>query len=124
MIDVLMCLIVFYLIVGNLAADRLMPMDLPRAQARDDRPAPEEFVINVRTGDSADASPVELRLEMSAVTLADLEAALVARIAENPATTVLLRADRGLVYAHISPIIAACRRAGAATVNLAVEAAR
>lgn len=121
MIDVLMCLIVFYLIVGKLASDRLPPMDLPLAVMRDERAPGEDFVISVRpAGDGL----VEILVDASPVTLGVLAEMVSARFAAEPHVTVLVRADRRLTYAHVSPVIAACRRAGAKSVDLAVERGR
>lgn len=120
MIDVLMCLIVFYLIVGKLASDRLPAMDLPRAAGRDQDTPGAEIMLSVREVGGS----VEIQVDGEVTTVSDVESVVARRLAAESDARVLLRADRDLAYGNVSPLVAACRRAGAESIRMAVENAR
>ncbi len=120
MIDVLMCLIVFYLIVGKLASDRLPALDLPRAGGSDEVTPGPEIVVSVREAGGG----IEILLDGETMTESQVETAVAQRLAVEREAKVLLRAERGLAYGHVSPVVAACRRAGAESIRVGVEAAR
>jgi biopolymer transport protein ExbD len=117
LIDVVMCMIVFYLIVGKLAADVRSPMRLPEARHAEKSARPEMLVINVLPGDAG----ARIEVESAGVDLAVLPAAIRARLAEQPETVVQVRASRDLAYGAVKPVIDACRDAGLPAVRLAAE---
>jgi biopolymer transport protein ExbD len=119
LIDVLMCMIVFYLIVGKLASDVRAPVALPESRRGSPEHAQDALFINVVPGDSG--QPAELVIESTTVTLAQLPILLRARLETKPSTIVHLRADRSLRYGAIAPTVAACREAGVPSVRLATE---
>lgn len=123
LIDVVMCLIVFYLIVGKLAADRQAKVNLPEARAGVSQASSDHaLVINVMPLEPGETRPRILLGDMP-VAEADLETALKSQLAADPNLGVQLRADRSLEYGAIAPVIEACRRAGLASVKLAAERA-
>jgi len=117
LIDVIMVLIIFYLIVGKLAADRVAPVDLPSSgvgTAEDQTPT---LVISVAAAEGGARVVIDGR----EVSEGELDAVLKARLAEPAAALVHLRADRRLAYGLIAPVIEACRRAGVVSLKLVTE---
>lgn len=120
LIDVLMCLIVFYLIVGRLAADRLPAIEAPRALTPDAADAASDVIMTIRPTAGGD---VEILINGVDAKPGEFESAIARALAEGGDSRVLIRADRRLSYGDVSPVIAASGRAGARAVNLAVEPA-
>ena len=118
LIDVVMCLIIFYLIVGKLAAPRVV---LPKAGAGLTDAGPKPLVIEV----SAPAG-AELLLSVSdrPVDLAALENIVRDASGANASRPVEIRASRDLTYERLSPVLKACRAAGLTSVRLAAERVR
>lgn len=119
MIDVVMCLIVFYLMVGQLALDRAAGIEIPDtpqgAPARE--PAGDPAVIGVR----ADGS---LLLNGDPIEPARLTGELAGRLARNNQTRVEVRADESAAYAVVRPVLDAARAAGATEIELVTDIAR
>lgn len=115
MIDVVMVLIIFFLLVGRLAGERLGPVDLPSAPgglAADG--ASNEVIVTVR--DAGDG--LDIRVNGRPTALAGA-AALVNASGGEGSYAVRLRAERSLGYGRVRPVVQACREAGAAEVRLA-----
>lgn len=114
LIDVMMCLIVFFLIVGRLASMRRPEVALPESRSGERAPREDAIVLTIdadgRTrldGDELDPGALPDRLARS--------------IAARPEAAIEIRADRGLEYGAISEVIEACRASGASAVRLAVH---
>lgn len=117
MIDVVMVMIVFYLIVGKLAADRRAEVPLPRTDAGRTEAAQDPLVINV--GNEGGTAVIE-GLEVPVDRIADV---VRERIGLHPGLIVQIRGARWLPYAAIEPVINGCRSAGVRTVRLVTERA-
>lgn len=114
LIDVVMVMIVFFLIVGKLAADERSTIDLPLAEGKSRLGETGTLVINVTSEGAVvlhgrEIQPSELRLE------------LVRAEHEHEGLRVQIRADRSLVYGAVAPVIQACRDAGIDALRLAAE---
>ena len=119
LIDVVMCLIVFYLRVGRLASDKAAGVLLPGTRVGATTPAGQALVVNIlAAGDGASIvvdgrtlSPEALleRLKHHAGDNADA------------ASPVQIRADRRLAYSGVAPAIGACRQAGLKSVLLTTQ---
>lgn len=118
LIDVVMVLIVFFLIVGKLASDRVARIDLPQTAVGVQNPAPDPLVINLATGGTGEPSIIVEQRTLLATELATL---LTLRRSEHPDLVVQLRADRRLTYGQVAPTLDACRQAGLASVRLVTE---
>jgi biopolymer transport protein TolR len=118
MIDVVMVLIVFYLIVGKLAADRLAEVPLPRTETGETEATRDPLVINV-----VDDSGL-VRIEGVDLRTSDLRVVLLERLAQDPGAVVQIRGHRELAYGAIRPVVEACRGAGVGGVRLAAERPR
>jgi len=111
MIDVVMCLIVFYLLVGQLASDQRSDLTLPRSATGDERLDAQAAFVNVRLdGDSL---------------VVDVDGTLVALSRLGPtvraASAVHLRADASLPYERLAPVLGELRNAGVRSVRVATE---
>lgn len=122
LIDVVMCLIVFYLIVGRLASEDRARLALPRSAAGSSEVAAATLIISVLPGEAPSPTP-RLLLGAGDVTEDRLIATLRDALAANPGLTVQIRAGRDLPYSSISPVFRLCREAGVASVRLATERA-
>lgn len=117
LIDVVMVLIVFYLIVGNLARERLAPVRLPETGVGVGEEGGAGVIVTV----APRGEGVVIVIEGEEVREPDLDAALRARVDDPAAARVEIRADRGLNYAAVKPVIEACRRVGLSSVRLVAE---
>lgn len=140
LIDVVMCLIVFFLIVSKLAADQLAGVNLPQTKLGASAEASEALVINVAQpgpGLTTTWGGVPARIAVGArVVLSEreLEEVLKARASEvairiaGPGRTpemsavpVRIRADRDLPYGAVQPALRSCQRLGLVAVRLVTE---
>ncbi len=134
LIDVVMCLIVFYLIVGKLASAQLAPVDLPRTALGASETEPLVLIVNVLGGGgggpdvSAGTSSeswfagTRVLVEGREVATPRLLAIMInERLAEQPETAVQIRGDRRLPFGAVDPVLRACAAAGAQTVRLMSE---
>src|SRR5262245_4152964 len=128
LIDVVMCLIIFFLIVGKLSADRSQQGKLPETRHGETVKASDPMVVDIGrpeapAGGAAWLAGVGKGLVVGhEVAGAKSRAASVGdRILDRPATAVEIRADRDLPYAAVEPVLRACGRAGAKSVRLATE---
>ncbi len=119
LIDVVMCLIVFYLIVGRLATQHARPISLPSTGVGDAESKPR-LVLNVARPDG-DGKGVVLSLGEQPITLGELAGQLRTRLGEPPRGELAIRADRNLPWASVQPVVEACRAAGLAGVKLVTE---
>lgn len=112
LIDVVMCLIIFYLIVGQLASARIEEVNLPTTRAGVETRPGEGLVINVLPG-------AKVHLGVDLVSITELTQALKAR----PGQEVQIRADKSLSYGEVQPVLRACREAGLTKVRLVTQKA-
>ena len=127
MIDVVMCLIVFYLIVGRLASQQLATIELPPSAVGKEEHRSEVLVVNLVLPEDAAPSGDEVPGAGIVVDGRELdgpralEAVIRQRLLEKPETAVQIRAERRMPYAQVEPALHACARAGASTVQLMAE---
>jgi biopolymer transport protein ExbD len=137
LIDVVMCLIIFFLIVGKLATDRGAAVKLPESAAGAEERSRNVLVVTVArlpgAGVTANASPsraaatwadLGVRVQLDGDDQRDsksLEGAVRIRMAGSPELSVQVRADRDLPFGLIEPVLRACGNAGAKGVRFAAE---
>ncbi|MEK6702382.1 MAG: biopolymer transporter ExbD [Planctomycetota bacterium] len=119
LIDVVMCLIVFYLIVGRLATQHARPISLPSTGVGDSESKPR-LVLNVARPEG-EGQGVVLSLGDQPVTIGELVGQLKARLGEPPRGELAIRADRRLAWGSVQPVVEACRAAGLPGVKLVTE---
>jgi biopolymer transport protein ExbD len=124
MIDVIMCLIIFYLIVGKLAADQLVNVRLPQAHHGLEPTGDRSLIISVLPAINLDGSGgVRVLAEGREIRPDELTPLIRAHRLEDAEAWVRVRADRSLEFAQVLPVIRACREVGLANVQLSVEPA-
>lgn len=133
LIDVVMCLIIFFLIVGKLATERGMFVKLPQTGVGSEETSQSVLVITIAKLADAQAMGVKSETAWSALGIAvqvdgqpvedskALENAVRSRIAEHNNASVQVRADRELAYGSVEPVLRAAGMGGARSVRLATE---
>ncbi|MEM0984461.1 MAG: biopolymer transporter ExbD [Planctomycetota bacterium] len=115
LIDVVMVLIIFFLIVGNLVLERRGGVDLPGSVTGELEEAGAEPVIV--------ALRVEGEVAVDGVVIdADQLQTLLVSSGIDRGRTIQIRAARSLPFASVRPVLDACRAAGAERVELAATA--
>ncbi|MBL8763289.1 MAG: biopolymer transporter ExbD [Phycisphaerae bacterium] len=121
LIDVVMCLIIFYLIVGKLASDQRSEVPLPPSSVGTHEDESEVFIVNVMPP-PAPGQPARFIVDaLDAGSAANLESMLAQRKKLKPKVSVQVRASRDLPFGAVEPIYRAARNAGITTVYLAAE---
>jgi len=120
LIDVIMCLIIFFLLCGQFAKEeandrvRIPQADLGLEMA-DQR---GRLLINVVPNGNA-APDVVIRAEI--IRPDNLTGYLLKEKADNPDVKVIIRADQDTPYNFISPVLVACAQANITSVNFATR---
>lgn len=119
MIDVVMCLIVFYLIVGKLAADQRATIRLPVSATGVEEKTQDTLIINIMPA----PPPAIARFVIDALDISpeNLKSAVRDRLVDKQDVVVELRGSRELSFAPVSFAMRACRDAGVESVRLATE---
>jgi len=134
LIDVVFLLIIFFMLVNQIVADRNVKMIVPAPtdpqtrEVRDDRPvivhvAPQPYTAQTRPdplrhpGEAAFVQVGSTRLPLGR--LGELTAALRAQRAARPDLEVVIRSDLALYYRDVRPVIEAVRDAGVRRIDLA-----
>ncbi len=120
LIDVVMCLIVFFLIVGKLAHDQRVRIDLPTSRTGLDEKSPDVLIVNVVP---AAAGASRVIIDAAEIPPAELETAIRSRLTARPDSVVELRGSRDLGYGAVAAVVRACKNAGVQSVRLATQRA-
>lgn len=124
LIDVVLCMIVFFLIVGQLAEGQRLVMDLPEAATGESERPRESFVINLLSaGDGRSDSP-RIVVSGEEFDLEGVERAVRERTRESPGLAVEVRAPGDAPYRWVEQTMDACARAGVRDVRLAAARPR
>jgi len=129
LIDVIMCLIIFFLLCGQLAQDESnQKVRIPRADKGQEMADQQgRLLINLVPRSNADGSPVadskepDIFIHGGQVQLSHLTAYLQEEKQANPEVKVILRADRDLTYDWISPVLVSCAQANIQSVNFSTQ---
>lgn len=116
MIDVVMCLIVFYLIVGKLAADQRATIRLPISSTGVEEKTQETVIINVLPGPRFIIGTLDVSPE-------NLQAGIRDHLLDKKDVVVEIRGSRDLTFGPIAQAMRACKEAGVESVRLATERA-
>ncbi len=115
MIDVVMVLIVFYLLVGQLATDRRARISLPpSATGVEETQRTDPIIIGVTIDGIRSLNGDEIQLDR-------LEAQVSGMLARSPATPVRIRADRETPHRFVRPVFNILREMGVGKVELVTE---
>lgn len=146
MVDVMMCLIIFFLLASRLVDAQLRPVDLADSRAADflDRPQPKSrIVVNVHPAAATADAPADpaggdvyvisglwdgKQVTERTFTPGDLYPYLAERAARGrdigEETQCVIRADQRVRYAAIEAALRACCRAGIAKISFSVSGTR
>lgn len=120
LVDVVMCLIIFFMLSARLTQrEHAERVDLPvssSAQPAAKRPGVSRVVVNVVPDKSGGAGYV---LDDRPVGIAELGARFDREAARDAAVTCYIRADRGIEYRYVEPILVECGRAKIGKVTFA-----
>jgi len=123
LIDVVMCLIVFYLMVGHLVIVRRGETDLPETRVgltatRDTDP----MAITVPgTDESSEFGAQTVLVDGVSIPVGRLGSVVSGRRSRDSGLAVQVRADKSTPFSRIEPVLRACREAGVASVELATR---
>lgn len=136
LIDVVMCLIIFFLLVGKLATDRGAAVRLPESARGHEETAANVLVVTITPlpAGSIVANPADPRaggfagigvaVEVDGVSIDDskqLEDLVRGKLRVDASASIQIRADRELSFAAVEPVLRSCGNAGAKSVRLAAE---
>lgn len=130
LIDVVMCLIIFFMICGKLAKDEANDdVKIPTASLGQELPEQRDrLIINVvHAPDSIHGGQVDPSIQPDIyvrgqqISAADLESYLEKEKRDAPDIKVILRADRDLAYDWIAPILISCAQANIKAVNFSTK---
>ena len=114
MVDVTMCLLVFFLVATRMVERENSRIDLPVAKAAKDAEKQElgnRFVVNILdAGLRGSEGAVYVVLEEE-VSLQDVYQRLVAERQVDPDVNCVIRADRSLPYKYVQAVMIGCARA-------------
>jgi biopolymer transport protein ExbD len=115
MIDVVMVLIVFYLLVGQLAMDRRASIVIPRTLTGvEETDEVDPIVIGITRDGMRSLNGIETELVR-------IEAQVSGMLARSPQTPVRVRADQDAPYRFVRPVLDALRDMGVGKVELVTE---
>ncbi|HVU63311.1 MAG TPA: biopolymer transporter ExbD [Phycisphaerales bacterium] len=128
LIDVVMCLIMFFLIVGKLSSENGPLVKLPETGVGQDEQSAQIMIITVsvagpdvaKTGFGAHGISVYTEGE-TMDTPKELENAVRAKLAAHPAASLQIRGERSLPWGSLDPVLRAAAFGGAKSVRLATE---
>lgn len=119
LIDVVMCLIIFYLMVGKLATDRKTPVTLPPSDVGEDA-ARRTLIVNVAYAAAGNTQRAAIVVDGESIADAgSLERLVRSKVEENAEIAVQIRAEQDFPFGVVGPIMRACTAGGAKTVWLA-----
>jgi biopolymer transport protein ExbD len=119
LIDVVMCLIIFFLLCGQFARDEAKRVALPIAGLGEEIDKDNQLLVNVLA--RPEPTPPEIFAGAKPVSMDTLSAFLRDEQSRNPELKVMIRADQQLTYSYISPILVACAQANIKSVNFAIR---
>lgn len=136
MVDVMMCLIIFFLLASKLVDAQHRPLNLPYAkaatelergelgryvvinvQSNADDPLRADYIVEIWDGKNI----AERRLEPPEVE-EYLNARAAAARADNAEIRCVIRADRDVCYAHVEVVLRGCGLAGIAKITFSARA--
>lgn len=114
MVDVMMCLLIFFMLATKLVERENSHIDLPVARAAKDaekQALGNRFVINVRAAQPREGEGPVYLVREERVTLTDIADRLQGERERDPNVNCVIRADRDLPYRYVEAVMAACARA-------------
>lgn len=123
MVDVMMCLLIFFMVATKMVQQETSKIDLPTARAARELDASllaDRLVINIRAADDPAAPPTYLIRE-HALDGAQVIEQIRRESTLNPRLNCVLRADKSVAYRFVENVLAGCLASGVQ--NIAFSAA-
>lgn len=121
LIDIIMCLIIFFLLVGHIAkAASVKGIKIPSAKnGRDMRDKSDQLIINLvpPVGGYGDNAVPSILIWSNQIPESELAGYLRKQKSENPKMKVVLRADRSIPYKFVAPVLISCAQAHIASIH-------
>ena len=121
LIDIIMCLIIFFLLVGHIAkAASVKGVKIPSAKnGKDMRDKSDQLIINLvpPTGGYGDNAAPAILIWGNQIPDGQLASYLRKQKSENAKIKVVLRADRSIPYKFVAPVLISCAQAGIASIH-------
>ena len=119
MVDVLLVLMLFFMAITStevLQKDKNLTLPEANNAKQDKKKHTEEVVVNVEWKNDAAIFTMD---GVTFPTADALQGPIAAKLAKDPHTYVLIRADKDVEYSNISDLMSTCAQAGIATVSFA-----
>lgn len=115
MVDVTMCLLVFFLLAARMVERENSHIDLPLARSAKNAEKQDlghRFVVNVRDAAVTGGQGAIYLMDQTAVPLADITRRLAEQRKAHPDINCIIRAERDLPYQYVQALMVACANAG------------
>lgn len=122
MVDVLLVLMLFFMAITStevLKKDKNLTLADAKNAKKDEHPQRDQIVVNV-AWNASDNTPGYSMDGIGYPTADALKSIIAGRCQQNPASYVVIRADRDVQFTSLSDLMNACASAGIATVTFAV----
>ena len=113
MVDVMMCLLIFFMLATRMVEQEISRIDLPVARAAQEPEGgdrDQRMVINIANADGSGEPTYLIREERR--TLAQVLEFIDSESRERSDLVCMIRADRSLPYGHIDAVLKGCAEAG------------
>jgi len=113
-VDVTMCLLVFFMVATRMVEQENSRIDLPIAPTAKDAEKQElgnRFVVNVRAGESTDTRNVSYLVQETEIPLSEVLKRLRAEHQRDADVNCVIRADRNLPYKYVQAVMVCCAQA-------------
>lgn len=114
MVDVIMCLLIFFMLAAKMVERENSPIDLPVAASAleaEKQALGNRLVVNILSSAPGDAGPVYV-LGGESVPLSGLISRLEHEASVDPTVNCVIRGDRGVPYRAVEAILRGCAAAG------------
>jgi biopolymer transport protein ExbD len=114
MVDVMMCLLIFFMLATKMVEQENSKIDLPLARAAkeiDKQELGNRLVINVRDAALRGGQGADYIVRENTISLTDLRSLLTLEQECDPEVNCVIRADRGVPYRYVEAVMVLCGQA-------------
>jgi biopolymer transport protein ExbD len=121
MVDVMMCLLVFFMLATKMVEQENSQIDLPVARAAQDMDKQQlgnRLVVNVRDAALHGGEGVEYLVREDALSLDQVRGLLASEQQRDPEVNCVIRADRGVPYRDVQAVMMLCAQSDIRNITL------
>lgn len=114
MVDVMMCLLIFFMLATKMVEQENSKIDLPSARAAkevDKQDLGNRLVINVRDATVLGGNGVDYVVRENVRSLEEIRSLLTLEQERDPDVNCVIRADRSVPYRHVQAVMVLCAQA-------------